>query len=197
MLRHSRDVYVFLLWGLSVLLGGVVLYNPLNKAGLAGGLRWLTLLVAVVLGGGLVLGSIFAWQKKREYTRQMGLPALILVGVGLLAIGGSVSMFRPWTYDGLAGGLRVLALVGFLVGGGLFVATGFYCYRTRNARLPLTILAGLTGAGVFYPFDESGLLLGVHPLLWVALVILFVTGPPLGVYYGWPRLHDTGTLSAN
>lgn len=194
MLRHPRNASLSFVWGLSVLFGGGVLYHPGDTLGIAGGLRWLTLLVAVVLGGGLLWHSISSWQGGGDDLRQNQRPALILGIVGLLATVGSVPILRPRAYDGLAGGLRTVGLAAFLVGGGLFIATGVYCYRTQNQRVPLTTFVGLTGTGVFYPLDTAGITLGFHPLLWVAVVALFVGGPALAVYYRWPHIRESGPL---
>jgi hypothetical protein len=196
MQSRTREAFIFLLWGTSVLLGGAFLYNPENRVGVAGGLRWLTLLISIVLGGALILSGILTWQKGRQYTQQIRTPSLSLVSVGLLAMGTSIAVFRPWEYGGLAGGLRLWALLGFLVGGGLFVTFGLYCYRMRNPKVSLMVLAGLTGAGLFYPLNELGLFLDIHPILWALLLILFISSPTLGIYYGWPRLNTASTHSA-
>lgn len=193
MLRPSRSASLVFVWGLSVLLGGWVLYYPGDSMGIAGGLRWLTLLTAVVLGGGLLWYSIRLWRRREDTRRQNRGPALIVGIVGLLVILGSVPILRPWAYDGLAGGMRLVGLDLFLVSGGLFIALGVYCYRTQNQRLPLTVLAGLTGAGVFYPLDASGVTAGMHPFLWVTAVALLVGGPALAVYYRWSPSTETST----
>jgi len=193
MLRPSRTAPLVFVWGLSVLLGGWVLYYPGDRIGIAGGLRWLTLLTTVVIGSGLLWYSIRLWRRGDDTLRQNHAPALITGIVGLLAIVGSVPILRPWAYDGLAGGLRLVGLGAFVIGGGLFIALGVYCYRTQNQRLPLMVLAGLTGAGVFYPLDASGVTAGLHPFLWVTVIALLIGGPALAVYYYWSPSTETGT----
>lgn len=196
MIRPPPTVSLLFVWGLSVLLGGSILYSPGDRVGLGGGLRWLTVVVVLLVGVGLVLSGLFMWRDGWEYAREMRIPALILVGVGASALGGGPLLFRPWAYEGLAGGINAIGLAAFLVGGGLFIATGVYCYQTQNQTVPLTIFAGLTGAGAFYPLDASGVTGGFHPILWVAVVVLFVGGPALAVYYRWPHLRDTGSSPA-
>lgn len=193
---RPRGASLLFIWGLTVLLGGGALYNPGDSVGIAGGLRWLTLLVAVVLGGGLLWHGFRLQQADGAARRQNQRPALVLAVTGLLALVGSTLIFRPWAYEGLAGGIRTVGLAAFLGGSGLFILTGIYCYRTRNQRMPLTIFAGLTGAGVFYPVDSAGVMVGVHPVLWVTLVILFVGGPALTVYTRWPPVQEPGTATA-
>lgn len=180
-------------WGLITLVGGLLLYDPssYHPASVAGGLRWLAVLVATILGGGLVLSGIRVWQDGLEYARRMRLPALILAVIGLVVVIGSVPIFRPWAYSGLAGGLRGMGVLVFLVGGGLGVAVGIRYYQRRSPRLPLLCLAGVTGVGAFYRLDEGPGLAGIHHFLWVSLVILIVGGPIIAVFYGWHRLLET------
>lgn len=155
-MRPRRYGVTVAAWGLSVLLGTAVLYAPGDRAGIAGSLRWLAVLVGVVLGGGLLLHGVRSLRGRADDPRQYRGPAATLAVVGLLAVLGSAWTFRPWPAGGLAGGIQAIGLAAFLVGGGLFVALGVYSYRTRSQRLPLAIVAGLTGAGVFYPVDDSG-----------------------------------------
>ena len=180
-------------WGLLTLVGGLLLYDPTSyhPASVAGGLRWLAVLVAIIFGGGLVLSGIRVWQDGLEYARGMRLPALILAVIGVVVAVGGVPIFRPWAYSGLPGGLRGMFVLVFLVGGGLGVAVGIRYYRQRAPRIPLLCLAGLTGVGAFYRLDEGPGLAGIHHFLWVSLVILFVGGPILAVFYGWPPLLET------
>lgn len=193
MFSPSRTASLVFVWGLSVLFGGAALYYPGDLVGIAGGLRWLTLLTTVVLGGGLLWYSVRLGRRGEATLRQNHIPALIVGIVGMLAILGSVLILRPWASDGLAGGLRLVGLGVFLVGAALFIALGVYCYRAQNQRLPLTVLAGLTGAGVFYPLDAAGVTTGMHPFLWAAVLALLVGGPALAVYNGWSPSPETGT----
>lgn len=193
MAGRKRVVLLLSSWGLLTLVGGLVLYDPTNyaPASAAGGLRWLTVLVAVILGGGLVLSGVRVWQDGLDYARRMRLPALVLVAIGVIFAVGSIPVLRPWAYTGLAGGISAMGVFAFFVGGGLAVAAGLRYYRRETPRIPLILLAGLTGVGAFYPLDDAGLLVGTHPLVYVVLVLLFVAGPVIGMFYGWPTLLGT------
>ena len=179
-------------WGLFVLLGGGVLYYPGDTVGVAGGLRWLALLVAGILGGGFIWHSIRLRRGEKDDPRRNQRPGLVLAILGLLALVGSVPILRPWAYDGLAGGVRTVGLGAFLLGGGVIIAVGVACYRTHNQRIPLGMLAGLTGASVFYPLDASGITNGLSPLFWAAVVVFFIGSPAFTVYYSWPLIPETG-----
>lgn len=183
-------------WGVLTLVGGLLLYDPTSyhPASVAGGLRWLAVIVATILGGGLVLSGIRVWQGGLEYARRMRLPALILAVIGVVVAVGGVPIFRPWAFYGLAGGIRGMSVLVLLVGGGLGVAVGIRYYRRRAPRIPLLCLAGLTGLGAFYRLDEGPGLAGIHHFLWVSLVVLFVGGPILAVFYGWPTLLDSKSV---
>ena len=190
MAGRTRVAVLLSSWGILAGVTGLVLYDPTDyaPASLAGGLRWLAVLVTVILGGGLVLSGVRVWQDGLDYARGMRLPALTLVAIGAVFAVGSIPVLRPWAFTGLASGLRGMGVVAFFVCGGLCVAAGLWCYRRRTPRLPLILLAGLTGVGAFYPLDDAGLLVGTHPLVYVGLVFLFIAGPVLGVFYGWPAL---------
>lgn len=195
MSQRIHGTALLVLWGLLVAIGGIVLYNPLNHGGLAGELRWLVILESLLIGAGLVGSGIRMWRRDTVVQRQTGLPASILVVIGLVGAVGSILIFRPWQYDGLAGGLRTMILAGAIVGGVVLVAAGVTWYRSGNAQLPLVVLAGLCGVGAFYPLDEAGLLRDVHPLLYIALVAAFVGVPLLGVLYGWPRISPPNSTA--
>jgi hypothetical protein len=193
MAGRTRVAVLLFSWGLITLVGGLLLYDPTSyhPASVAGGLRWLAVLVATILGGGLVLSGIRVWQDGLEYARRMRLPALILAVISVVVAVGGVPIFRPWAFSGLAGGLRGIFVLVFLVGGGLGVAVGIRYYRQRAPRIPLLFLAGLTGVGAFYRLDEGPGLAGIHHFFWVSLVIFFVGGPIIAVFYGWPTLLET------
>lgn len=187
-----RATSILLLWGVLVVLGAAYFYTPGDRVGLGGDLRWLTLLLSTVLGGGLILSGVYTWKRGRAYTAEMRIPALVLAGIGLLAMSASVLIFRPWAYEGLAGGIRGMAVAGFILGGGLLVATGITCYWKRTPTVPLLALAVLTGGGLALPVYESRPLIGVHTNLWILVGVLFLTGPPIALYYAWPRVDEGG-----
>lgn len=149
--------------------------------------------MAATLGGGLLWWGVRLWQGRNELPSQGNIPSFILGFIGLLAVLGSVPVFRPWAYEGLAAGLRWTGLVGFLLGGGIVVALGVHWCRTQNVTLPLTLFAGLTGAGVFNILDTSGITRGLQPLLWTALLLLCVGGPIVMIYYLRPGTNDTAS----
>ena len=190
MAGRTRIVVFLSAWGLFALVGGFLLFDPTSYSpeSLTGGLRWLIVLVTTILGGGLILSGIRVWQDGLQYARRMRLPALILAVIGLVIAVGNIPVLRPWEYSGLGAGISGMGVIVFLVGGGVGVAAGLRYYRRRNPYIPLTLLAGLTGSGAFFPLNNAGLLNEVHELGWVALLILFIGGPVIGMFYGWPTL---------
>lgn len=77
----------------------------------------------------------------------------------------------------------------------MVVAVGLSSYRMRTPKTTLVLLAGLTGAEMFYLLKERRILLEAGPLVWTALVIFFISGPALSIVYGWPRLDALGAAS--
>lgn len=191
--QRTRGSTPLVVWGVLVALGGIVLYTPLGHGGVGGRLRWLAVAVSLSIGVGLVASGIVAWKRGGLVERQTRVPAGVLVVVGLVGAVGSLPIFRPWQYDGLAGGIRTLAMGGATIGGAALVVAGAKWYRSGNAKAPLVVLAGLCGMGAFYPLDDAGLFRDVHPLLYIAIVAAFVGVPLLGVLYGWPRISSVSS----
>lgn len=179
-------------WGLLAGVTGVILYDPTNyaPASLAGGLRWLAVLVSIILGGGLVVSGVRIWQGSVEHPRRMRLPALVLVTIGAVFAVGSIPVLRPWEFAGLPRGLLTWGVVVFFTIGGFCVAAGLWCYQRQRPRLSLLFLAGITGVETLYPLADTRLLAGVNTPVYVAFVLVFIGTPVLGVFYIWPTLLD-------
>jgi hypothetical protein len=174
-------------WGLLAGVTGVVLHDPTNyaPASLAGGLRWLAVLVSVILGGGLVLSGVRVRQGGLEYARRMRLPALVLVAVGAVFAVGSVPVLRPWEFAGLPRGLLTWGVVVFFAVGGFCVAAGLWCYQRRQPRLPLLLPAVITGVETLYPLVDTRLLVGANTPVYVAFVLVFIGVLALGLFSVW------------
>ncbi len=171
-----------------MVVGGTILYYPAGKSGVAGGLRWVSLFVALSIGIGFVVAGIRTWNRGVSYAAQMRIPSILIGEIRLLGVCGGVLIFRPWAYDGLAGGLRVIALIIFVVVGLLLAIAAYRWYQSRTTTYPLVLLALLTGFGAFYPLDDAGLMLGTSPLEYGSVLSVFVALPVLAMYYNWRRI---------
>lgn len=188
--RWAYFAALLFVWGLLAGVTGVVIYDPTNyaPASLAGGLRWLAVLVSIILGGGLVLSGTRAWQGGLEYAQRMRLPAFVLVAIGAVFAIGSIPVLRPWEFAGLPRGLLTWGVVVFFAIGGFCVAAGLWCYQRRQPRLPLLLLAVITGVETLYPLVDTRLLVGVNTPVYVAFVLVFIGVFALGLFSVWPTL---------
>ena len=186
---------LLLVWGLLVVVIGLPVYNPLNRRGMAGGFRWLAVVISLIVAFGLVGSSILTWRRGRSSTPRARLLSGVIGVVGAVIVVGTVPVVRPWKYTGLAGGLRTVVLAGLATGGGLLVIAGVRWYRAKDSRSPVSILAFLTGVGLFYAFDTHGLLLGLHPVIYTVIFLAFTIGPLFGIHREWNRLFDSASSS--
>lgn len=108
------------------------------------------------------------------------IPALTVGVLGVAGIIGGLVVFQSWAHRGLAGGLRGLLLLVFvLVGAGCGLA-GWRWYQKRELRWPLAIQSGGLALGLFYLIHQQLDLLIDVPIL-VLLVFLVVVLPAIGV----------------
>ena len=109
------------------------------------------------------------------------MPALFLGLVGLASIVGSVVVFQPWQYEGLAGGLRYILVACLTVIGVVLIVVANRWIRQREVRYPLTILSCLLAVGLFYLVHQRLDLNLPIPLL--AVLVALVAILPMTVLY--------------
>ena len=192
MAGRTRVAVLLSSWGLLAGVTGMILYDPTNYAlaSLAGGLRWLAVLVTVILGGGLVLSGVRVWQDGLEYGQRMPLPALTLVAIGTVFAVGSIPALHPWVFESEARFLLMWGVVVLFAIGGLCAAAGLGCYQRQTPRLSLLLLAGITGVETLYPLVDTRLLVGMNTPAYVAFVVVFIGIMVVGLFSVWPTLLD-------
>lgn len=174
-MSSTRQGLFLALWGLFAAVSGIFLYYPRGRPGIGGSLRWLTLLLAVIVGGGLL--SVAAFHSKQRTDGVSKLLGLIIVVVSVVGGLGSIVALSPWQFEGSGQSLILFGLLLLLVGWTLLVGLGTVFYRSRNGRYSLYVIAGLTIGFVLYPLDDANMLAeypdGVYPVL--AAFLLGVT----------------------
>lgn len=134
---------------------------------------------------------VTAWLWIRESdagaARYRQVPALSLSVLGLSGIVGGVVVIYPGEYGGLAGGLRGILMVLFVLIGTGFLLTGWHCARNQEMRYPLSLLASGLALGLFYVAQQQlDFLIPIPRLADIVAVVLVV--PIFAVLYGFsPR----------
>lgn len=115
-MRQSNAFYLVAM-GILFALGTIVGFSAEYDSFDAGQSEFATVLILAMSFGVLLTG----WLAIREHSRYQQVPALFLGLVGLTSIVGSIVVFQPWQYGGLAGGLRSLIVAGLTVVGVMLI----------------------------------------------------------------------------
>lgn len=92
-------------------------------------------------------------------------------------------VLSPWAYGGLAGGLRGILMLVFVVVGAGFGVSGWRWYQEREFRHSLAVQSGVLSLGLFcLTHQHLDFLIDIQVLAIVA--ILVVTIPVMGVLHG-------------
>ena len=163
---------ILLVVGVATVGSGIGLFLPGRAVGVESGVRWLFALTFTTVGCGFLgMAGISLRRGEPALLSRTQIPAVVLFGVGALWILGSVPVFQPHRYDGLAGGLRLLLTSGLVVAGSVALLLGIRWYRRRQPRYPLAVSTGVLGLGFLYvAHQELGLNLP-FPFLTVLTVL--------------------------
>ncbi|NIC00993.1 hypothetical protein G9C83_15385 [Halobacterium sp. R2-5] len=118
------------------------------------------------------------WFWFRESTpsqiRYEQIPALVISLVGITGIVGSLAVFQPWQYTGMAAGLFSISTGLFVIPGIGLSLSGYLWFRQREMRYPLALMAGLLAVGLLYIIrQQSDAIIGI-PLSVVVVAIIFL-----------------------
>jgi hypothetical protein len=144
----------------------------------------LAISLVLIIGLSFVMTSLTWLRKERDapYSYEK-LPALTMFVLGFFGIIGGMVVFRPWGFEGLAGGLHGLTMVVFVLVGSGFGIFGWRWYNQRELRYPLAILTGCLTLGLFY-FAHQRMNLNIDiPVLALLVIVVFLI-PIAVVLYG-------------
>jgi hypothetical protein len=145
-------------------------YGPLN-ADLP---ELATVLLLLINLGFVATGWFWFRESAPSQIRYEQIPALVISLVGITGIVGSLAVFQPWQYSGMAAGIFSIS-TGLLVISGIGLSlSGYLWFRQREMRYPLALLAGLLAVGLLYIIRQRlDVVIGI-PLFVVVVAIIFL-----------------------
>ena len=179
MKRSTLGGVLLAVWGLLVIIGGGLGYNPSHGKGLARDVRWLMVVLAILFGVALLVAGGLVFQRGIESLHETRFLERLLAGLGLGGIVGGLLGIQPWVGGGLGGFVRMASVAPFLLFGGVALGVGLTASRRETLQLTVVCLALVSGAGAVYPLFAAGLLDGLPGSVMAAVVAVLVAGPPV------------------
>ncbi|CQH54541.1 uncharacterized protein HHUB_2098 [Halobacterium hubeiense] len=145
-------------------------YGPLNAD-----LPELATALLLLINIGLVATGWF-WSRGRApgQIRYEQIPALAVGVVGVTGIVGSLAVFRPWQYTGMAGGLSIIFTGLFVIPGIALSLSGYIWFRQREMRYSLASLVGLLAVGLLYVIRQRLDFVTGIPVFAIVVAVVFI-----------------------
>ncbi|UHH26783.1 hypothetical protein [Halobacterium noricense] len=144
-------------------------YGPLN-ADLP---ELATILLLLINLGFVVTGWFWFRESAPGQSRYEQVPAVVISLVGITGIVGSLVVFQPWQYTGMAAGLFFVSTGLFVIPGIGLSLSGYFWFRQREMRYPLALLVGLLAVGLLYIIRQRLSVIIEIPLFAIVVVAVF------------------------
>ncbi|TQQ78528.1 hypothetical protein EGH24_14225 [Halonotius terrestris] len=124
--------------------------------------------------GFVVTGWVWYQERAPGQSRYEQIPAVVIGLVGITGIVGSLAVFQPWQYTGMAAGLFSIATGLFVIPGIGLSLSGYIWFRQREMRYPLALLVGLLAVGLLYILHQRlDVIIGI-PLFSIVVAAVFL-----------------------
>ncbi|MCD2199523.1 hypothetical protein LPA44_06385 [Halobacterium sp. KA-4] len=145
-------------------------YGPLN-ADLP---ELATVLLLLINLGFMATGWFWYQERASGQIRYEQIPALVISLVGITGIVGSLVVFQPWQYTGMAAGLFSISTGLFVIPGIGLSLSGYLWFRHQEMRYPLALLVGLLAVGLLYIIRQRLDIIIQIPLFAIVVVAVFL-----------------------
>lgn len=133
-----------------------------------------TVLLLLVNLGLVATGWFWFQESAPSQIRYEQIPALVISLVAITGIVGSLAVFQPWQYSGMAAGIISISTGLFVIAGIGLSLSGYIWFRQREMRYPLALLAGLLAVGLLYIIRHRlDVIIGI-PLFVVVVATIFL-----------------------
>jgi hypothetical protein len=145
-------------------------YGALNA-----GLPELATILLLLINLGFVATGWFWYQERAPgQIRYEQIPAVVIGLVGITGIAGSLAVFQPWRYSGMAAGIFSISTGLFVISGIGLSLSGYLWFRQREMRYPLASLVGLLAIGLLYIIHQRlDVIIGI-PLFATIVAVVFL-----------------------
>lgn len=133
-----------------------------------------TVILLMISVGFVATGWFWFRESSPSQIRYEQIPALVISLVGITGIVGSLAVFRPWQYTGMAAGLFSISTGLFVIPGIGLSLSGYIWFRQREMRSPLALLVGLLAVGFLYIIRQRLDVIIEIPLFTIVVVAVFI-----------------------
>lgn len=133
-----------------------------------------TVLLLMINLGFVATGWFWFRESAPSQIRYEQIPALVIGLVGVTGIVGSLAVFQPWQYTGMAAGIFSIFTGLFVIIGTGLSLSGYIWFRQREMRYPLALLVGLLAVGLLYIIRQRLDVIIEIPLFAIVVATVFL-----------------------